>query len=169
MKSKTFRFGIWVAALSTLHLVSAGCNAADTPPATNMENHPMATPPSISRPPAPEVAPIEFGGVRYEQDRTDERQGDQNGGYLVAIDRKTGERLWRVKVYDVPDYRAAGVEMSGIYFRSMSFANGNKALDIENEVGSVYRVDLDTHSIRKISGPPDKVESKPVKPKPVPE
>ncbi len=129
----------------------------------------MTTPPSVSRPPAPEVLPIEFGGVRYEQDRTDERQGDQRGGYLVAIDSKTGERLWRLKIYDVPDSRAAGVEMGGIYFRSMSFANGNKALDIENEVGSVYRVDLETHEIRKLSGPPDEVVSKPGKPKPMPE
>ncbi len=169
MNINGFSIGIRAAIFVALHFFSIGCEAADTSPISNKEKEPMTTPPSISRPPAPEVSPIEFGGIRYQQDSTDERQGDQKGGYLVAIDSKTGERLWRLKVYDVPDSRAAGIEMGGIYFRSMSFAEDNKALDIENEVGSVYRVDLETQSVQKLSGPPDEVEAKPGKPKPTPE
>jgi len=130
----------------------------------------MNTPPSNSRPSAPEVTPIEHAGVRYEQGQTDERKGDQDGGYLVAIDAKTGELLWRLKVYDVPDYKAAGVAMGGIYFRSLQLISGGNELEIENEAGSVYRVDLSTRSVKKISGPSDEAPSSPpVKPKPAPE
>ncbi|MDD2759760.1 MAG: hypothetical protein PHH11_05655 [Methylomonas sp.] len=129
----------------------------------------MNTPPSASRPPAPEVLAIDAGNVRYEQDRTDERQGDQNGGYLAAIDSKTGERLWRLKVYDVPDARAAGVEGGGIYFRAMRLVDEGRGLEIENEVGGVYRVDLTSRSVQKLAGPPDEEAPTPVSPKPSPE
>jgi len=130
----------------------------------------MNTPPSSSRPSAPEVAPIEHAGVRYEQDQADEHKGDQDGGYLAASDAKTGERLWRLKVYDVPDYKSAGVSVGGIYFRSMRLISSSNELEIENEVGSLYRVELATHSVKKISGPPDKAPPVPAaKPKPIPE
>ena len=128
----------------------------------------MSTPPTASRPPAPEVAPLEHAGVRYEQDRTDERQGDQAGGYLVAIDAKTGARLWRVKVYDVPNYGAAGVSAGGLYFRSMRLAPGGAAIEIENESGGRYLVDMARHTSTQVAGPPPTGTAKPVPPKPKP-
>lgn len=134
-----------------------------------MEKPTMSMPPSSSRPPAPIVGPVEHAGVRYIQDATDERQGDEQGGYLAALDAKTGARLWRVKVYKVADHRAAGVSMGGIYFRSMRLLPGGNELEIENEVGGVYRVNLATRNVTKISGPPDEAAPAPVKPKPRPE
>jgi hypothetical protein len=169
MNAQLFCLRHQAAALAMLQLVCVACDAADISPATNMEKHPMNTSPSTSRPSAPEVSPIESAGVRYQQDSTDERQGDQDGGYLVAIDVKTGERLWRQKVYEVPDSRSAGVEMGGIYFSSMRLISGSNELEIENEVGGVYRVDLASHRVQKLSGPPDEVPPTPVKPKPTPE
>ncbi|MBE0436051.1 MAG: PQQ-binding-like beta-propeller repeat protein [Methylomicrobium sp.] len=129
----------------------------------------MNNSPSISRPSTPEVPAVVFGGVRYEQDATDERQGDQEGGYLAAIDVETGERLWRLKIYEVPDSRSAGVEMGGVYFRTMKILTESNALKIENEVGSVYRVDLTSHEVQKLSGPPDEASPTETKPKPTPE
>lgn len=93
----------------------------------------MTSPPSVSRPPAPAVAPVVHAGVRYEQASSDERQGDQDGGYLVALGAGSGARLWRLKVYEVPDHRAAGVAMGGIYFRTLCLVPDRNELEIENE------------------------------------
>ena len=129
----------------------------------------MTIPPSVSRPSAPVVSPVVHAGVRYEQDGSDERQGDQAGGYLVALDEKNGTRLWRLKVYEVPDHRAAGVAMGGIYFRAMRLVPDKNELEIENEGGGVYRVDLATHAVTKIAGPLEVSPTPPAKPKPKPE
>ncbi len=111
--------------------------------------------PSSSRPPAPVVAPIEHAGIRYEQDKHDDRAGDQAGGYLAAIDSKTGSRLGRLKVYEVQDQRVAGLPTFARYFRSMILTPDGAALDIEDETGAVYRVDLARRTSTFISGPPD--------------
>lgn len=108
---------------------------------------------SNSRPPAPVVAPVEYDGIRYEQDRIDPNQGDWNGGYLAAFDAETGERLWRLEVYEVPDQNAEGIPGMGRYFRSMKLVADGTAIEIENETGARYRVDLSTHTVIQVSGP----------------
>lgn len=71
--------------------------------------------PVASRPSAPEVAPVEHQGIRHERDRPDERNGDQPGGYLAAIDPKTEGRLWRVKIYEVAR-QPEGAPTTGRFF-----------------------------------------------------
>lgn len=126
----------------------------------------MSTSPQSSRPPAPEIEPIEHQGVRYVQDEVDTNQGDQNGGYLAAIDPQSGERLWRLQVYDVPDHSVAGVDNLGRYFRTMRLVAGRDELEIENEAGGRYRVDLAARTSTQIDGPPATGLSAPPKPKP---
>lgn len=128
----------------------------------------MNSTPSGSRPPAPQVRPIEHNGILYEQDAHDERQGDQAGGYLAAIDASTGKRLWRLKVYDVPDQHASGVHLS-IYFRTMRLAGGNDVLEIEDETGRVFQVKLSTRSVTQVAGPAATAPKQAAKPKPTPE
>lgn len=160
--------GAVVATLAAGLLVFAACGNSGPGEASSssQEKTPMSTPPSASRPPAPNVAPIEHNGVRYVQDTHDDRQGDQPGGYLAALDVKTGKRLWRLKVYDVVDSRAAGVQLGGVYFRAMRLAAGGTALEIENESGGVYRVDLATRKVTRVSAPPAAAPAAPAKPKP---
>lgn len=110
--------------------------------------------PTASRPAPPRVLPIEHLGVRYLQDMQAFRHGGtQRGGYLVAVNPATGERLWMLKVYPVTDQSSAGVESPGIYFRSMNLVTGRAALEIENEVGGKYLVDLQQRSAAWVSGP----------------
>lgn len=132
----------------------------------------MLASPTPSRPSAPQVPPVEHQGIRYEQDRHDDRAGDQPGGYLAAIDIKTGARLWRIKVYQIagPGPGPGRAPTQARYFRSMRVAPDGKALVIENEVGGVYRVDLASHSSTQVSGPPETAApTPPAKPKPQPE
>lgn len=114
----------------------------------------MSDNPSASRGAPPRVLPIEHAGVRYMQDNQAFRHGgDQRGGYLVAVDVKTGQRLWMLKVYPVSTHEGAGVESPGVYFRSLALAPEGKQLEIENEVGGKYRVDLVQRSAQWVSGP----------------
>ncbi|GLQ91204.1 hypothetical protein GCM10007901_01540 [Dyella acidisoli] len=110
--------------------------------------------PSPSRPSAPVVAPILHKGVRYEQDmQSYSHGGTQSGGYLVAIDPKSGERLWMLKVYEVPSQDAAGVSTPGRYFRTMRLLPERDEIEIENEAGGKYIVDLKQRTSTWISGP----------------
>lgn len=126
----------------------------------------MPNNPTTSRPSSPDVPPVEYRGVRYQQDRHDDSAGDQPGGYLVAIDIKTGERLWRVKVYNIAQ-QPPGAPVQALYFRSLQLAPDGRALIVENEAGGVYRVDLSSRSSVQVSGPPETVPSThPIKQKP---
>lgn len=109
--------------------------------------------PGNSRPAPPEVAPIFHNGVRYEQDMQSARHGGtQSGGYLVAVDPATGERLWMLKVYEVP-VQAGAPFQPGRYFRSMRLNAAKEQLEIESEAGGKYVVDLEKRSSTWISGP----------------
>lgn len=110
--------------------------------------------PRPSRPRPPKVVPIEHNGVRYQQDmQSSSYGGDQPGGYLVAIDPASGERLWMLKVYKVPVYDDEFVSSPGRHFRSMRLVPGRDEIEIENEVGGKYLVDLSERSAKWISGP----------------
>jgi len=86
---------------------------------------------------------VEHAGVRYEQDLQSWRHGGtQPGGYLVAVDPASGERLWMLKVYEVAMHEAAGVSTPGRYFRSLRVVPERDALEIENEAGERFVVDL---------------------------
>lgn len=114
-------------------------------------------PPGASRPAPPPVAPIDHEGIRYEQDlEALKHGGDQLGGYLVAIDPASGSRLWMLKVYLVPAPSSPAVPRFGRYFRRMSLLPGAQQIEIENEVGGIYRVDLASRSSTWVSGPDSK-------------
>lgn len=116
-------------------------------------------PPSSSRPAPPKVEPIVHKGVRYEQDmQSSKNGGTQPGGYMVAVDPATGERLWMLKVYEVPVQAGAPLQ-PGRYFRSMRLDAQRDQIDIESEVGGKYLVDLATRESTWISGP-DSVHQK---------
>lgn len=159
---RRFRLALLTAPVSLTTVIAAPVHM----PAQEVPH--MPTPPSASRPSAPEVPPVVHDGVRYEQDRYDDRAGDQRGGYLAAFDVATGQRLWRVKVYAIAP-QPPGAPTLAMYFRSMRLDPGCKALVIENEAGGVYRVDLATHESAQIGGPPETAPmAAPGKPKPAP-
>jgi hypothetical protein len=122
--------------------------------------------PEASRPPPPEVPPILHQGVRYEQEPLGSDEGGRLGGYLAAIDPGSGQLLWRLKVYEVPEPDAPGLPPIGRYFRSMRLLPGN-ALEIENESGGRYQVDLATRTTTPSStSTPSTTPSKKLPPKP---
>ena len=127
----------------------------------------MTDQPSASRPPPPNVRPVKHEGIRYEQDLDSPAQGGL-GGHLIAKDQKSGKTLWTLKVYDVKDESASGVDRIGLYFRSMKLAPGGKELLIVDEAGRRFTVDLVAR--RVTSEPPAPApSSKPISEKPAPD
>jgi hypothetical protein len=157
-------------AVAGLLLAAAGSTACAarpeaTPTATIQKEEPVMTfqPPRSSRPAPPKVEPIMHNGVRYEQDmQSASHGGTQPGGYLVAVDATTGERLWMLKVYEVP-VQADAPFQPGRYFRSMRLSAAGDQLEIESEAGGKYVVDLARRSSTWISGP-DSVHQKSIQP-----
>jgi hypothetical protein len=101
-------------------------------------------PPTASRPAPPEVAPIDYKCIRYQQDWESFRHGGEDGaGYLVAIDPATNTRLWMLKVYSTspksPDAPTGGEE---VFFGSMPLGPAEDELTIETEFGTRYLVNL---------------------------
>jgi hypothetical protein len=148
----------WLPALAAV-ASGAACSSDIAPSAKLQEPSAMnqKQPPGASRPAPPAVAAIDHEGIRFEQDlEALKHGGDQLGGYLVAIDAATGNRLWMLKVYLVPAPSAPAVPRFGRYFRRMSLLPGGQQIEIENEAGGIYRVDLATRTSAWVSGPDSK-------------
>src|SRR5262249_18832280 len=106
----------------------------------------MSDAPTPSRPPPPAVPPVEHAGVRYSQDSSPPAA-------LAATDAATGKPLWRLKVYEDANDPNAPTTMPR-YFRSMRLAAGGSALEIEDETGCRYRVDLAARTATWLNPPP---------------
>lgn len=119
----------------------------------------MSKQPTASRPPPPQVAAIEYRGIRYEQDMQSYHfGGDQPGGYLVAIKPDTSKRLWMLKVYKIEHPTDQGTDIIGRYFRSMRLIPEQNAIEIEDESGGRYLVDLELHTSRVLFEPSAKAD-----------
>ena len=113
----------------------------------------MSDSPSASRPAPPVVPPIEYQGVRYREEMGSYSYGgDQSGGYLVALDALTGKRLWMIKVYQL-QHQDAAIDDIGIYFKSMRLLADRNSLEIENEAGARYLIDLEKRSVSVLFEP----------------
>ena len=157
----TAGLGLFTVVMATLYATAPPVSLAST------ESSIMSNAPTSSRPPPPKVAPVEYDGVRYEQDGFGSRaSGDQPGGYLAAIDARSGARLWRLKVYEIADQSAAGVETFARHFRSMRLVPGRAELEVESETGSRYLVDLAKRTSTLLASPPPASPHPPDKPKP---
>lgn len=108
----------------------------------------MSEAPAPSRPPAPDVPPVEHLGIRYSQVMNGRaRNLDQPTGYLMAEDTATGEEIWVLKVYDVKTDPALERDVQEIYFSSMTLDAESNSLLIEREFGGTLKVDLETLTV----------------------
>ena len=94
------------------------------------------------------VDPVRSGGIRYEAMQWGKARGlGQNGGYVAAIDEKTGEELWLLKVYDVSYDGDMEGDKQDVFVTGLSLLPAAHALLIENERGARYRLDLRTRKV----------------------
>ena len=91
---------------------------------------------------APEpVEPVVYQGVKYialNQDKDD-------GRYIAALDEKTSETLWELKIYQEKFDENLERDVQEVFIVSLEIA-GEKLL-ITNEKGETFRVDLEQRRV----------------------
>lgn len=94
-----------------------------------------------------DVAPVEFKDIRFEVVHWGKARGlGQNGGYIAALDRSTGNELWTLKVYDVSYDTSLESDVQDVFIVSMSKALFGAKLKIADENGRRYVVDIDART-----------------------
>ncbi len=90
----------------------------------------------------PKPDPLLVGGMRIEVVIWGKVRGlGQNGGYIAAINPRTGQELWLLKVYDV-DY-SSGIESDKAdrFIQAMRIV-ADDTIEVVAERGEVYRVNV---------------------------
>lgn len=88
-----------------------------------------------------EVKPVVIGAVRYEVIHFGKAEGlDQNGGYIAALDKKTGARLWTLKVYANQIDPKLESDVQEVFISAMK--KHGAGLAVTDERGRHYRVDV---------------------------
>lgn len=83
------------------------------------------------------------GGVRYQAINWGKAQGlEQNGGYIAAIDEKSGEQKWLVRVYPVYYDSHKEADKQDVFIRKLAWGGSNQEIIIENELGEIFALDL---------------------------
>jgi hypothetical protein len=98
---------------------------------------------------APEpVEPVSFEGRRYEALVFGKARGlGQNGGHVVAIDEATGRELWVQRIYRIRYDRGLEADKQDVFITGLTLLPSAHALEIENERGARYRLDLRTRQV----------------------
>jgi len=98
----------------------------------------------------PEVAPVTIGEIRFEAIHWGRDRGfGQNGGYIAALDRRTGRELWVLRVYDVEYDPSLEEDVQDVFIASLSRTWLGAKLDIRDERGRRYGVDPRTRSVER--------------------
>jgi len=101
--------------------------------------------PSKKRAPPPPPPSVKLKGVRYKAVTDGMARGlGQNGGWLAAADRASGQEIWRLKVYAPPVDPGKEADVQDIYIARLKLVDHASALMVTDERGSRYRVDLKT-------------------------
>jgi hypothetical protein len=95
----------------------------------------------------PKVPPLEYNGISLQQDREIPFEGREMAAtYLSALDIKTGDLLWCIKICDPLRYTSPK-EIATVDFSKLTLGPGENELTIETIVDSRYLVDLQTHTV----------------------
>jgi hypothetical protein len=99
----------------------------------------------------PEVEPVVIGSVRYEALMWGKaRDLGQNGGYIEAFDRTTGDSLWILKIYDVTYDGDMEGDKQDVFIEEMR-ADDSGLLWITDERGRRYRVDVRDQTVEPLT------------------
>ena len=96
----------------------------------------------------PKVEPVTLGTTRYEVVHWGRKRGlGQNGGYIAALNAKSGAELWILKVYDIQYEEKLETDVQDIFIKTMTKSKTKHALDITDEKGRKYKVDVESRKV----------------------
>lgn len=99
--------------------------------------------------PAP-VRPVTVAGIRYEAALATRARGlPQEGGYVAAIDIRTGSELWLQRIYETQYEPRLEEDVQDIFILRMKAGAGGRTLEIVDELDRRYSLDLATRQVRR--------------------
>ena len=99
----------------------------------------------------PEPAPVSHAGFRYQAIQWGRvRNLPQNGGYVAAIDERTGKEQWLVKIYEAPPSDGKEQDKLDIFITRIELDSDPRYLLVTNERDAVFRLDLQTRSVTAV-------------------
>ena len=100
---------------------------------------------------SPDALFLSLNGIRYEAVQWGKSRGlAQNGGYVAALDEKTGKQKWLVQVYKVHYDNDKEDDKQDVFIRKMTLEKNKKSLLIENDRSERYVLNLRTRSVKKL-------------------
>lgn len=97
--------------------------------------------PSMSRPQPPEVNPVIIEGISYEQKFEHE-------GVLFAIGVKSKKEIWRLRIWPSKGASEHSPRTQPVFFSSLQQTKDKESLDIADERGFKYQVDLKMRTVK---------------------
>lgn len=95
-----------------------------------------------------DVPPLEVKDIRYEVIHWGKDRGlGQNGGYIAAMNRSTGDELWVLKIYDIKYDPSLESDVQDVFITSMSRALFSGKIKITDENLRHYLVDIETRAV----------------------
>ncbi|MEN9868967.1 MAG: hypothetical protein RL748_4557 [Pseudomonadota bacterium] len=103
----------------------------------------------------PKIAPLEYQGIRYQQDRESKFDGREFAAtYLSAIDITTNKQLWVIKVRDCLKYPPGGPgDIALIDISKITPGPNEHELTIETVTATRHVIDLQTRIVTLIYDP----------------
>lgn len=95
---------------------------------------------AMREPPAP-VTPVVHNGVKYTAPM-------ESMGVVVALDAKSGAKLWQQKIYDVKIDPSLEADIQYVYITTLAVQGGD--LIVTNEMGAKYAMNLSSRAVRKL-------------------
>lgn len=97
----------------------------------------------------PEPPPVCNDGIRYEALLWGRVRGlPQNGGYVLAIEERSGKELWLTQIYKNIDDGDKEQDKQDVFIVSLVLDAGKQELRIENERGQTFFLDLVNRRVR---------------------
>ncbi len=97
-----------------------------------------------------DVSPVTIGNMKFVTIHWGKRRGlGQNGGYIAALDVTTSEELWILKIYDVRYDSKKEQDVQDVFIESMSKTPLENQLEIRDETGRIYIVDVLTRTVKE--------------------
>lgn len=96
--------------------------------------------------PAVTIKDLRFEAIHWGKDRG----LAQNGGFIAAFDKTSGEELWTLKIYDIvydPDLES---DVQDLFIKSMKKSLFGNNLKITDERGRNYVVNTDTRTVASV-------------------
>lgn len=94
------------------------------------------------------VEPVRLDGVRYEPMGSGKVRGlEQNGGYVAAIDERSGEELWVRKIYDVEYDDEIEEDKQDVFITGLTVDMAKRVVLVSNERGERFALNVDLRTV----------------------